>query len=361
MSGPSIVRVELGTRSYDVYVGEGAVDAALDITASAVGPGRVIVIADRNVATTHAARVADGLRSRGSRVDSLGLPIGESAKTLETVGSTAETILSAPLERGDVIVGVGGGAATDVAGFVAAILLRGVRWVSIPTTLLGQVDAAVGGKTGVNVPVGKNLLGVFHQPLVVACDPQTLTTLPEREFRAGLAEVVKTAWIGDPDLFSMLENDPPQDSAHPGIVEIVRRCVAVKAAIVSEDEREGGRRAVLNFGHTLGHAIETEANGRYLHGEAVALGLVTALHLSVATHRCDEALLGRIVAVLTALGLPVADRDLDIDAVIARTRQDKKRQRGKDRYQLTSGIGFVSVAEDLPEGAPRAALEFLRR
>ena len=359
MSGPERIRVDLGERGYDVFVGAGAADAALAVALDA--GARLAVIADARVAELHGAAVLERLGRETERVRLVTVPSGEPARSLDVIEETCRRVLAPGFERGDVVVGLGGGAATDTAGFVAAVLLRGVRWVPLPTTLLGQVDAAIGGKTGVDLPEGKNLVGAFHQPIAVGCDPSFLTTLPAREYRAGLAEVVKTAWIGDPELFARLESDPPLTPDHPAIAETVARCVAVKGRIVAEDEREGGVRAQLNFGHTLGHAIETEAAGRYLHGEAVALGMIAALHLSVETGRCEPAHLERLVNLLDALGLPTADPELDAEAVLARTRVDKKRRAGEDRYQLTVGVGSIRVARDLPEGAPRAAVEYLRR
>ncbi len=359
LNQPDRIRVELGERGYDVVVGPGAADAVTHMTGKAAE--RVAVLADEAVAELHGDDVQDRLRDGGADVRLVPLPTGEGAKSLAAVEEACRHVIGRGFERGDIVVGLVGGAATDAAGFVAAVLLRGVRWVALPTSLLGQVDAAVGGKTGVDLPEGKNLVGAFHQPIAVGCDPAFLATLPLREFRAGLAEVVKTAWIGDPELIGRLESDPPGDPDHPAVAEIVRRCVAVKARIVSEDEREGGARAQLNFGHTLGHAIETEAAGRYRHGEAVALGMVAAVQLSVETGLCEEALLHRLIRLLEALGLPTHDSELDPDAVVARTHLDKKRHGGEDRYQLTLGLGSISVARDLPEGAPRAAVEFLRR
>lgn len=361
MTAPKPVHVSLGVHSYDVHVGSDATARAAAAVRERAPQARVFLFSDENVAESHGQAARARLEAVGFPVQLRSLPAGEAAKTMTTVEQCARYLVANGVERGDVVVGVGGGAATDVAGFVAATTLRGLRWVSVPTTLLGQVDAAVGGKTGVNLPEGKNLVGSFHQPLVVACDPATLVTLAPREFRAGLAEVVKTAWIGDPELFAALESDPPLTAQHAATPDTVRRCVAVKSGIVSEDERETGRRAQLNFGHTLGHAIETWAAPRFLHGEAVAMGLVAALHLSVSTGRCPADLLDRMVALLERMGLPTGDRGLDVDAVLDLTRRDKKRTGGKDRYQLTTGIGFVSVATDIPEGAPRAALEFLRR
>jgi 3-dehydroquinate synthase len=353
------VRVELGDRSYEVLIGAGAADSLA--TRVAASHPRVHLLADGEVARHHGERVRGALERAGARASLRALPAGEEAKSLGLVEDVCRALVRDGAERGDAVVGLGGGATTDVAGFTAAVLLRGVTWYAFPTSLLAQVDAAVGGKTGVNLPEGKNLVGAFHQPRGVACDPAFLVTLPPRELRAGLAEVLKTAWIGDPGLFESIESDPPVSADHRSLPDAIRRCVAVKASIVSRDEREGGLRAVLNFGHTLGHAIETEAAGARLHGEAVALGMIAAVHMSVETGRCEASLLERLVRVLDAVGLPTGDRELDVDAVLARTTVDKKRSGGVPAWQLTAGLGLVSVAADLPERAPRAALEFLRR
>ncbi|MCA9752581.1 MAG: 3-dehydroquinate synthase [Gemmatimonadetes bacterium] len=360
MSPSARVPVELGARSYEVRVGGGAIADALNEALSRLGARRILLLADANVAPLHAPLVRDVLGD-ALPVTLHELPAGEAAKTFDVVAAACRAGVESGLERGDLVVGLGGGAATDVAGFVASIVLRGVAWVSLPSSLLGMVDAAVGGKTGVNLPAGKNLVGTFWQPVAVGCEPALLRTLPEREFVAGLAEVVKTAWIGDASLLDLVEESAPWSASHQGLTEIIRRSVAVKSRVVAADEREGGVRLLLNFGHTLGHALETEGRGRLLHGEAVALGLVAALHLSVAAERCTPEHLDRLVRLLESLGLPTRDRAFDPDAVLGRVVHDKKRRDGKIRYLLTTGVGSVSVSSDLPAGAARAALEFLRR
>ena len=360
MKDPVAVRVELGERAYDVLVGEGAAERTV---AAAARPGaRVALLADAAVARLHGEWVAERVARAGAEVRAVDLPEGEAGKTLAVVESTCRRLVAGGIERGDALLALGGGAATDVAGFVAAVHLRGLPAFLLPTTLLAQVDAAIGGKTAVDLPEGKNLVGVFRQPRLVGCDPRFLKTLPARDFRAGLAEVAKAAWIGDVKLLELLEADPPRDASHAALPEIVRRSIAVKAKVVAQDEHETtGARAVLNFGHTLGHAIETTSAGRWRHGEAIALGLVAEVHVSVAAGRCSEDVLARMIALLELLGLPTTDRALDPDAVVAATRVDKKRSGGKDRYQLTEGPGSVSVSTELPEGAPRAAVDFLRR
>jgi 3-dehydroquinate synthase len=353
------VRIDLGARSYEVLIGPGA----LAETAARVGAAtaKAAVLADETVARLHGEAARDALVAAGAVAELFTLPAGERAKELAVVERVCRELARGGWERGDAIVALGGGAATDAAGFAAAVYLRGIRWFALPTTLLAQVDAAIGGKTAVDLPEGKNLVGVFHQPAAVGCDPRFLHTLPPRELRAGLAEVVKAAWIGDAELFAALERDPPLHAGHPALPEVVRRCVAVKAKVVSADERESGPRERLNFGHTLGHAIETEARGRWLHGEAVALGMVAAVRMSVERGLCEAPLLDRLEALLERVGLPTRDPDLDPTALQARLRFDKKRRGGSPAWQLTAGLGVVTVARDLPEGAPLAAVEYLRR
>jgi 3-dehydroquinate synthase len=353
------VRVELGDRSYDVLIGPGALGEL--VARAGAGSGRAAVLADETVAAIHGASVREAVAAAGLASELFTLPAGESAKQLAVVERVCRALARAGWERGDPIVALGGGAATVAAGFVAAVYLRGVRWFALPTTLLGQVDAAIGGKTAVDLPEGKNLVGAFHQPSAVGCDPRFLLTLPPRAFRAGLAEVVKTAWLGDAELFAQLERDAALHPGHAALADTVHRCVAVKASIVSRDEREAGLRARLNFGHTLGHAIETEARGRWLHGEAVALGMVAAVRISVDRGLCEERLLDRLVTLLERLGLPTRDPDLDPAALAARQRVDKKRRGGAPAWQLTAGLGVVTVARDLPEEAALAAVEYLRR
>jgi len=359
VTDPAVVRVELGPRAYDVLIGAGAADSVA--AAAARGTRRVALLADRRVAALHGATVGEAIERAGAAVEVVPLPEGEAAKTLSAVEAACRALVAGGVERGDAVLALGGGAATDAAGFVAAVYLRGVRAFLLPTSLLAQVDAAIGGKTGVDLPEGKNLVGAFRQPALVGCDPRFLATLPAREFRAGLAEVVKAAWIGDPQLLAQLERDPPADAAAASLPGIVQRAVAVKARIVAEDERESGVRATLNFGHTIGHAIEADGGGRRRHGECVALGMVAAVHLSVAAGWCDEGVLARMVALLERLGLPTRDPELDPAAILARTAVDKKRAGGRIRWQLTTGPGSVSVASHLPEGGPRAAVDFLRR
>ena len=357
MSTVSRIRVELGDRSHDILVGPAALDeAALEL---AIAPERsVAVLADEHVWSLHRERVERALESAGLRFFMLPLPRGEAAKSFFVMETLCRALAEKEIERGDLILGLGGGAATDAAGFVAAIMLRGVSYAAMPTSLLAQVDAAVGGKTGINLPEGKNLVGAFHFPRLVACDSDFLSTLPARERNAGWAEMVKIAWICDPQMFRVFEEESPDIHDLPALVA---RSIQHKVEIVSRDERERGERMFLNFGHTWGHAIETEAKGALLHGEAVALGMVCAVFHSVMTNRCPREDLNRLLRVLERLGLPTRRHEINPDAVAAQTRVDKKRQGGAGRVVLTEGIGSVSVASNLSFEEMRGALEFLRR
>ena len=359
MSSLSRIRVELGERSHEILVGSDALAEAARQLRSLAAERPVAILADEHVWALHRERIERSFEAEGVRFFMLALPRGESAKSFDVIETLCRGLAEKEIERGDVIVGLGGGAATDAAGFIAAVFLRGVAYAAIPTSLLAQVDAAVGGKTGINLPEGKNLVGAFHSPKLVACDSAFLGTLPERELTAGLAEMVKIAWICDPPMLEMLENHSMEDP--DALSPLVFRCIERKVEIVARDEREQGVRILLNFGHTWGHAIETEAKGALLHGEAVALGMVCAVFHSVRTNRCAPEDLDRLLRILEKLGLPTHRRELDPHSVAARTRIDKKRLGGVGRAVLTEGIGSVSVASNLSEDEMRGALEFLRR
>ncbi len=310
MSGTARIRLELGEHSHDVHVGRGASQSAGALVAKLARGRPVVALADLHVDALHGEALARAWADAGVRVQRETLPRGESAKTMAVVEATCRRLAQLGVERDDVIAGVGGGAATDAAGFVAAVYLRGVSFVAVPTTLLGMVDAAIGGKTAVDLPEGKNLVGAFRQPRLVVADLAFLETLPEREFRAGFAEMVKIAWIADPELFARFEELDENFRFSPSLVSLVARCIELKARIVARDERESGERALLNFGHTWGHALETEARGALLHGEAVALGMVSATHLSVELGRCSPENLDRLVRLLERAGLPTRSRDV---------------------------------------------------
>ena len=360
------VRVELGPRSYDVLVGAGLVERAGRLMAPLV-PGRsAVVITDRVVAGLYLDATLGSLREAGLACSSLIVEAGERSKDLSTLGSVLEDILDRGIERSTVLVALGGGVVGDLTGFAASILLRGIPFVQVPTTLLAQVDSGVGGKTGVNSTHGKNLIGTFYQPRLVLADVATLGTLPLRERRAGYAEIVKYGLIDDPEFFAWLERNGP--ALVNGDQELLRIAVAhscrAKARIVAADERESGRRALLNLGHTFAHALEAETgyDGSLLHGEAVAYGIVLAHRLSAALGLCNEDHAARVAAHFREVGLPNTADALpaipwDPSALIERMKHDKKVQDGRMTFVLTRGIGQAFLSQDVPHEALHALLD----
>ena len=338
MTAPGPVRVRVdGTEAYDVVVGTG-LDAEL-------GP---LLAGAQRVALVHpealherAAALAGALRAAHD-VLLLKVPDGEAAKTLAVAGDCWDALGAGGFTRSDVVVAYGGGATTDLAGWVAAAWLRGVRVVHLPTTLLGMVDAAVGGKTGIDVAAGKNLVGAFHPPAGVLCDLAALATLPAPDYAAGLAEVVKCGFIADPAILGLLE----RDGAAADPAELVERAVRVKAGVVSRDLREAGEREFLNYGHTLGHAIEKVEDFGIRHGEAVSIGLVFAAALGRASGRLDGATADRHRALLTALGLPVAYRAEAWPELSDAMRIDKKARGSVLRFVVLDGLGRPGILAD---------------
>ncbi len=348
------VRVELGARSYSIEIGSGLLPRAGRLIERAVGARRIIVITDETVAKLHLDAVMESLDGTGlSRIgEPIVVPAGESSKSFSVLNPLMENILSRGIDRKVVLVALGGGVIGDLVGFCAAIALRGLDFVQIPTTLLAQVDSSVGGKTGINAPSGKNLIGAFHQPRLVIADSGALATLPPRERAAGYAEIVKYGLIDRPDFFAWLEKNGAAILA--GDREAVARAVAVsceaKADIVAADEREAGVRALLNLGHTFGHALETEMGygADLLHGEAVAIGMVMAFDLSVSLGLCPPADAARVRAHLSGSGLPVAPPPgCDPATMLAHMRKDKKVEDGRLRLILTRGIGAAFIADDV--------------
>jgi shikimate kinase/3-dehydroquinate synthase len=342
------IAVPLGLRSYAVRFAAREPEVAAAAVAALV-PSAVFVVTDETVqqlwgGTLETALAAQGVAPRATVV----LPPGEAHKRLASVERALVAMVEAGADRDAVVVGMGGGVVTDVAGFTAAVLLRGVRWAAVPTTLLGMVDASVGGKTGVDLGPAKNAVGAFHQPSAVVVDVAHVTTETPRAYVSGLAEVVKSAAVGDPGLFELLEREPDRVLGRDlGLVEeIALRAVAVKAAIVARDERESGDRALLNFGHTVGHALEAEGGfSRLTHGEAVALGMVAALRVGEALGVTGPALGRRVTALLTRLGLPV---DLDgqpLQEALRFVALDKKRRGGALRFVVLHGLGDARVHE----------------
>jgi len=344
----SILRVPLGDRSYDVHIGTfGATDIAERLAEDIGEPSGVAVLVDEHVAevSPRVAPLVEALSARLRRVQMFRLPRGESAKNLAAVERTCQWLAEQGYDRGGVIVGMGGGAATDHAGFVASIYLRGIGFALCPTTLLADVDASVGGKTGVDIPAGKNLVGAFHQPRVVVADLGFLQTLPAREVAAGMAEVVKAGLIADGQLFASLEANPTLGADQ--LPAAIAAAVQVKIDVVSEDERESGRRAILNFGHTFGHAVEAASGYELLHGEAVSLGMLAALSLGEARGVTEAGLTDRSRALLAKLALPVDVKARVSPEVVTRIEVDKKRRSDKVRFVLVPSPGEAAL-HDIP-------------
>jgi 3-dehydroquinate synthase len=310
----------------------------------------VALVSDDVVGPLYADQVAASLESTGLQVAHCTMLAGEVHKTLDTVSDLYAQFLAAGLDRGGLVVALGGGVVGDVLGFAAATYMRGLPVVQIPTTLLAMVDSSVGGKTGVDLPAGKNLVGAFKQPVLVAIDPAVLATLPAADFRAGLAEVAKAGVIGSPGLFQRLGD------GHTDLSWIVREAVAVKIDVVEADPYERGRRAVLNLGHTFAHAFERLSDYQLRHGEAVAMGMAVAARLAVDLGHCTPDVGGRIIALLNHLGLPTAPPNYEPEAVWDAMTSDKKKQGKQLRFVLPLDIGQVDVFDDVPREAVLATL-----
>ncbi len=360
------VKLTLPHHAYDIVIEPGALAQAGERVRAVVPHERAAVVADENIRSTYGRAVHEALEHAGYDAAVCSMSASESSKTLDTVAGLLDTMLEHRMERRSPVVAVGGGITGDVAGYAAASLLRGVPFVQCPTTLLAMVDASVGGKTGVNTRQGKNLVGAFHQPALVLIDPDTLATLPPRDLRGGLAECVKHGVIRDAGLFDWIDAnlDAVLGLERDALVELIRRNVAIKAAVVQEDETEQGVRAHLNFGHTFAHAIEATQDPSadpYSHGEAVALGMVAAARLAVDAGRCEPAVLDRLERLLDRIGLPTSsDRLVPEDALLAVMRSDKKVRDGRVRLVLPDAMGAVSVVDDTPDAAVRAAWASLR-
>jgi 3-dehydroquinate synthase len=314
--------------------------------AAALGkPTGVAVLVDSQLGqlSPHVKPLVEALAARLPRVGRMDLPAGESSKTLGSIERTCDWLADNGYDRGAALVGIGGGATSDHTGFAAAIYLRGIAYATCPTTLLAMVDASVGGKTGVDIAAGKNLVGAFHQPRAVMADPGFLDSLPSREIAAGMAEVVKAGLIADATLLNTLEAQAGSAIPAAALAKIIEAAVRVKVDIVVTDERESGRRAILNFGHTVGHAIEAASGFRLLHGEAVSLGMIAALALGVARGVTEPALLARTTALLARLGLPVDVKHRLAADVLDRMEVDKKRVSGAVRFVLVPRPGQATI------------------
>ncbi len=365
-AGRRRVQVPLGARAYLIHVGAGLIDEAGPEIARIAPGAKCAVVTDANVAPLYLERLTASLVRAGLAATAIVCPPGESTKSYAEFARVSDALIAARVERRDVVIALGGGVIGDLAGFCAASLRRGVRLVQIPTTLLSQVDSSVGGKTGVNSPHGKNLVGAFHQPSLVLADSGALDTLSPREFRAGYAEVVKYGLIDDRKFFDALEARWREVfSGGPARAEAIATSCAAKARFVVADEMEQGERALLNLGHTFGHAFESLTHydsARLVHGEAVAVGMACAFRFSRRLGLCPGQDAERVEAHLAAVGLPTRIRDIpgldvDVDAVLSAMRQDKKVERGRLTFILAKGIGEAFIGRDVDEASVRGFLK----
>jgi shikimate kinase/3-dehydroquinate synthase len=354
------LRVELGERAYPIHIGAGLLSTAGLIREQLDLP-RAAIVTNTTVAPLYLEPLAAALRDRGVDTIRVVLEDGERYKDWATLNRIYDALLEARCDRRSAIIALGGGVIGDLAGFAAATYMRGIAYIQVPTTLLAQVDSSIGGKTGINHPLGKNMIGAFYQPRLVLADTEVLKTLPAREFSAGMAEVIKHGLVRDTAFFSWLEQNmenllagEPQALAHA-----VRRCCEIKAAVVAEDERETGVRALLNFGHTFGHAIESGLGyGVWLHGEAVAVGMAIAADLSQRLGLIARADVERIVLLLKRAGLPTALPDIAPGRLLELMGTDKKAEGGKLRFVLLDAIGSASVRAGIPAAALQQVLAY---
>lgn len=361
-----IVHVPLAERAYDVHVAPGLLAQSGVLIAPLLNRPTVVVVTDETVGALHLESLRQGLAESGISITSLAVPSGEATKSWSQLQHVTEWLLEAKVERGDIVIALGGGVVGDLVGFAAAILRRGVRFVQIPTSLLAQVDSSVGGKTGINSPRGKNLIGAFHQPSLVLADTDVLATLQARDFLAGYGEVVKYGLLGDAAFFDWLEGNAPRMAAGDMAARIhaVARSVQLKADIVARDETEQGERALLNLGHTFCHALEaaTGYSDRLLHGEGVAIGCALAFELSARLGLCSQETPSRLRAHLRDMNMKVDLSDIagelpDADGLFALMAQDKKAQKGQLHFILARAIGDAFITSDVPQDAVLAVLK----
>ncbi len=367
-AGMASISVALAGRSYEVLIGPGLLARAAELIDTRLDPNKCAIVTDQNVAQLHLATLESALKSRGLHAGTEVLPPGEATKSFTQLASLCERLLATGLERGGVVIALGGGVIGDLAGFAASIVRRGVRFVQVPTTLLAQVDSSVGGKTGINTPQGKNLVGTFHQPSLVLADTALLATLPTREFRAGYVEAAKYGLLGDAAFFAWLEQNWRPVFAHEpaALGTVVGTSVKGKAEVVARDETETGDRMLLNLGHTFGHALEAWAgySQRLLHGEAVAIGICLAFRFCREQGLIDDAAVRRVEGHFSAVGLPTRMADIaggappDAATLVQIMGQDKKVRDGRLTLILVRGIGRAFVSRDVGSDA---ILAFLAR
>ena len=362
------VEVDLGKRTYPIHIGPGIINHAQEYIGEIIKGRHVVIIVDEAIRDHHLTALSNAIEDTIQKLDVVTVPSGEASKSIATFGAVIEDILSLNVDRNVLLIALGGGVIGDLVGFVAASLLRGVNFIQVPTTLLAQVDSSVGGKSGINAKAGKNLIGAFHQPLAVLADTDTLKTLPIREVRAGYAEVAKYGLLGDAKFFEWLEENLEdvlslQDDC---LVEAVARCCRAKAMIVAEDEKEAGRRALLNLGHTFGHAYEAEAgyDGTVLHGEAVAAGMTDAFRLGLRLGVCNSDDLSRVKSHLNKAGLPTSRAMLSnmlgeakVSQLMSHMQKDKKVSAGQIVFIVPHGIGNAQVDKSVDADLARDVME----
>lgn len=353
------VHVDLGEKSYNVHIGEKCL-ADLPRLLTGISPDSVsLLVSDELVFSLYGEEVLEILHSAGFKVEAAVIKGGENCKNLTTLDWLYEQMITRGLDRSSTVFALGGGVVGDLAGFAAASFMRGIGYIQIPTSLLAQVDSSVGGKTGVNLPLGKNLVGAFYQPRLVLADVSLLHTLAEKEYKTGLAEVIKYGVIWDGAFFDFLETNLEQIKARDPecLIHMVQRCCEIKAEIVSQDEKETGLRALLNLGHTFGHAFEALTGyAQFTHGEAVAIGMVCAAHLAEKLGTMTVAEAGRVVDLIQNYGLPVHYGDLPAADIVARMRMDKKSTAGKIKLVLPTGIGNSEVTAGIREEQIKSVL-----
>ncbi len=362
---PTVVSVSLGRRSYEIEIGTGTLQRAAEVCrqgfdAKQAAPTHVVIITDIHVEQPLAYAVARSFAQAGVEVDLLVVEPGEQSKSIEVAGPLWERMLELGADRKSIVVAVGGGVVGDLAGFIAATFGRGLAFFQVPTTLLAQVDSSVGGKVGINLPRAKNMVGAFWQPAAVLIDVVVLDSLPDRQYRSGLAEVVKYGVILDAPFFEYLEANvgPINDRQHDALTHVVARCCQLKAEVVEADEREEtGRRAVLNYGHTFAHAYETTAGyGQLLHGEAVSIGMLCASRLAQRLGRVDQTLTDRQSKLLSALHLPIGAPQYETEQLLAAMIHDKKVEHGRLRFVLPTRLGHVELVGDVDPSDVSAAI-----
>jgi len=348
------VKVPLGERSYDIEIGMSLDQTGPEIKSLGLGQ-KIAVVVNPTVKALYAKQVMESLKAQGFMAMVIVIPDGEQHKDLDWANAIYTSLLTNAFDRRSLIVALGGGVIGDLAGFAAATYMRGIPFVQVPTTLLAMVDSSVGGKTGVNHPMGKNMIGAFHQPQKVLMDLEVLKTLPKEEFLSGMAEVIKYGVIWDGAFFDYLDNNRDRILGldRDALIHVIRRSCEIKAEVVGKDEREGGLRAILNFGHTVGHAIEKAENYTMRHGEAVAIGMVYASRLAFATGLCDASVPERVEKLIASYGLPTNLRSLSrkptVQGLMDTMQIDKKAEGGKVKFVLPTKIGEVVITKEWEE------------